>query len=98
MAKSKEAQKSEVSGQNGVAEVTLCLPLGDLPETGYEAQQVAGGRMHLNHILRAKAASGLMRLRNGLRAQHAELSEGRPVHTLADALRYLLETLDDASK
>lgn len=72
--------------------IALELPIGDLPHSGFEASQ-ARGRMHINAYLRSQAATGILRLRNGLRNRNAKFADGRPVFSTADALRWLLEAI-----
>lgn len=82
-------------------EAMIALPLGAAPNShGYEEKQCAEGivtiegnppRIHIEAHLGPEAASAFMRIRNGLRDQNARLSNGRPVWSAADTLRWIME-------
>jgi hypothetical protein len=80
------------------SEVMIAIPLGLPPDHGYEAQKAVAGKVNLSqratHIdanLGAEAATAFLRIRNGLRDKAAKLSNGRPVWSNPDALRWLME-------
>jgi hypothetical protein len=80
------------------AEISITIPIGDGPETGYEAKQAQAGKLtlsqptlHLQAQLGPAAAEAFLRIRNGLREVNAKLAGGRPVYTNVDALRWLME-------
>lgn len=76
---------------------TITVPLGDFVPEGYERETVAGGRLtahdpglHLNLVVGKELAEQFLRMRTGLRAEHAKLPDGRPVFSNADVVRWLL--------
>ncbi len=95
----------DMARKNGVAvleaaerEIIITIPLGIPPDSGYEAQKAAGGKVefsqksaHVDAQLGAEAAVAFLRIRNGLRDKAAKLLSGRPVWSNADALRWLME-------
>lgn len=93
-------KKSEGSVVESAQEVILELPIGDPPASGYEGKQVLSGRvglapknarLHVQAQLGHEAAVTFIRIRNGLRGKNARLSDGRPVWTNVDALRWIME-------
>ena len=55
-------------------------------------------RSHVDLNLNVEQAQGLERLRAGLESHHARLKNGRPVHSAADACRWICESLAAASE
>jgi hypothetical protein len=82
-----------------VRKVSIELPLGEPPASGYEREQADAGnvsiggpdRLHVNAQLGPAAAQAFLQLRAGLRESRACMADGRPVWTNADALRWFLE-------
>lgn len=79
-------------------EIIITIPVGEPPESGYEAQKAHAGRVvlsqravHIDANLGEAAAIAFLRLRNGLRDRNAKLGNGRPVWSNPDALRWLME-------
>jgi hypothetical protein len=92
MAKTKQVE--------AVAAALLELPIGAPPVAGYEDKQVHSGkvslaprrsRLHVQAQLGPEAATAFIRIRNGLREQNEKLSDGRPVWTNVDTLRWMME-------
>lgn len=89
------------------AEAIISVPLGAAPKRNdYESQQVEEGRvtieghpprMNIQAQLGQDAALAFIRIRNGLREQNAKLSNGRPVYSNADTLRWLMEQVANES-
>lgn len=92
--------RTKAKAESQVAEVVLELPIGEPPLDGYEERQAGAGkislaprrsRLHVQAQLGHDAAVTLIRIRNGLRQQHATLNDGRPVWTNVDAFRWIVE-------
>jgi len=68
--------------------IAIKVPLGPpRPAENYRPRHVEIGG------LSPAQGDALYRLREGLRAQHAELPGGKPVHTNPDTIRWLLERI-----
>lgn len=81
-----------------VNSVMVELPIGELPESGYEVQCAHSGSVdltsrgvHVDAQLGQEAAEAFLKVRNGLRNASAKLATGRPVWSNADALRWMME-------
>lgn len=87
-----------------LSNVTVELPIGDLPCDGYELDRAHSGKIaigsrgtHVDAQLGGDAAEAFLRVRNGLRGSNAKLASGRPVWSNADALRYIMEQVADGN-
>jgi hypothetical protein len=65
--------------------------------SGYEFQQAQSGnvmisdKVHLNLHLGEKGSLAFLSIRNALRFQNAKFSDGKPVFSNADTVRWLVE-------
>ncbi len=92
------ARKKADADVMDAAEVMIAIPLGEPPDGGYEASEALRGKVnlaeravHVHANLGQAAATAFLRIRNGLRARNAKLSNERPVWSNTDALRWLME-------
>jgi hypothetical protein len=71
--------------------VTITLPLADAPPASMSHH------VRIDGNLRGVHGATLIRLRNGLNNQGARLRDGKFVQSYTEALRYLLEKIEEAA-
>jgi hypothetical protein len=71
--------------------VTITLPLDEAPPAS------VSHHVRIDGNLRGAHGATLIRLRNALNNQHARLRDGKFVQSYTEALRYLLEQIEEAA-
>ena len=87
-------------GHSSLSNATITVPLGKLPNSGYELQQSEEGKIrigqaavHINAQLGREQAITFLRIRDGLRKSNARLGDGKPVWTNVETLKWVLEQM-----
>lgn len=91
--------KKTKSAEPATISVAIEVPLGDPPD-GYEADNAERGQVRIEERrkfvglnLPADDAVFFLRMRNGLREQHAQLADGSHIDSSADVLRWFVQQL-----
>lgn len=79
--------------RTGMRDIALTLPLADVLPS--ESQR--DSRLRIDTSFDRKHREAFMQLRSGLRQSNARLSDGRPVWSSPDVIRWMCESIIDAA-
>jgi hypothetical protein len=91
---------NDLDVKESAAAVAIMLPIGEDEAAGFQREQIAEGKLSLDHPgihfdahVGPRGAAAFVRVRNGLRAAGAKFTNGRPVFSNADVLRFICDAM-----